>query len=148
MWNYGLVFGSQHMIQSHSYVCNTMFCIFLALIGYCRCVKPTKYEIIGLIITVIAVIVMFSDPEAERSDGKKGSFFVYSFCLFCAFLAAFFMIINSYLVTVVPVFTLTFCQACIGFLYVSLLCKMLFGERYQFFSMDPYWGAFGFLYED
>ena len=125
-----------------------MFCIFIVLIGYCRCVKPTKFELMGLAITVIAVIVMFSDPDAERSDGKKGSVFVYSFCLFCAFLAAFFMMINSYLVTVVPVFTLLFWLACIGFCYISLVCKVIFGDRYKFFSMDPYWGAFGFLHED
>ena len=125
-----------------------MFCIFIVLIGYCRCVKPTRFELMGLIITIVAVIVMFSDPDAERSDGKKGSILVYSLCLFCAFLAAFFMLINSYLVTVVPVFTLLFCQATLGFCYISLILKLVSGEEYQFFSMDPHWGAFGFLHED
>jgi len=52
------------------------------------------------------VVLMFSDPDAKRTDGQIGSPLVYIFCLFCSFLAAFFMLINSYLVTKVPVFTL------------------------------------------
>ena len=35
-FNFGLLFGSDNLIQSHSYVCNTIFCIPVALIGYCR----------------------------------------------------------------------------------------------------------------
>ena len=146
IWNYGLFYGSTHLIQSHSYVCNTMFCIFIVLIGYCRCMKPLKAELVGLFITTVGVIVMFSDPEAARTDGQKGSLLVYSFCLFCAFLAAFFMLINSFLVTQVPVFTLLLLQASISFTYlVVLVLPLTLGDQYKFWSTDKYWGAFGFL---
>ena len=69
-WNFGLLFGAANMIQSHAYICNTMFSIFIVLIGYCLCLKPYRLEILGLILTAVGVACMLNDPVAERTDGK------------------------------------------------------------------------------
>ena len=50
--------------------------------------------------------MLFSDPGAERTDGKKGGLHVYAISLFMSFLMAIFVLINEKLVKVVPIFTL------------------------------------------
>ena len=105
-WNFGLIYGSANLIQSHAYVCNTLFCIFIVLEGYCVCIKPYRIELLGLFLTIGGVAVMLADTSAERTDGKKGTFTVYLICICCAFLASFFFLINGVLVKTVPIFSL------------------------------------------
>ena len=83
-----------------------MFCIFVVLIGFCLCLKPYRLELIGLFITIGGCALLFSDPGAERTDGKKGGLHVYAISLFMSFLMAIFVLINEKLVKVVPIFTL------------------------------------------
>lgn len=148
-WTFGLIYGADNLIQAHAYVCNTVFGIFIVLIGYCLCLKPYRLEVCGLVLTIAGVACLFSDPQAERTDGKKGTFFSYSICLFCAFLAAFFFIINGLLVKVVPIFMLLLIQTLFGFLYLSVFIATLAGEPdYKFASFDKLNGAFGFLHND
>ena len=72
------------------------------------CLKPYRFEIIGLLLVIAGVGCLFSDSEAERVDGKTGKLLDYFICIFCAFLAAFFFLINGVLVKVIPIFTLNF----------------------------------------
>ena len=60
-WCFGLLYGAANMIQSHAYICNTLFSIFLVLIGYCLCLKPYRLELVGLVLTVVGVVMMFND---------------------------------------------------------------------------------------
>ena len=106
VWNYGLIYGCNNLIQSHAYVCNTLFCIFIVMLGYCACIRPYSLELIGLIVTIGGVAVMLSDTSAQRTDGKTGTFIVYMICISCAFLASFFFLINDLLIKKVPVFSL------------------------------------------
>lgn len=107
-WTFGLIYGADNLIQSHAYVCNCLFGIFIVLIGYCLCLKPYKLEIAGLVLTMAGVACLFSDSSAQRADGKTGNLLSYSICVFCALFAAFFFLINGILVKAVPVFLL--CQ--------------------------------------
>lgn len=63
---FGLIFGSANLVQSHSYICNTLFVIFIVLIGYCLCLRPYLFELLGLAITISGIALMFSDPDAVR----------------------------------------------------------------------------------
>ena len=103
---YGLIYGSANLIQSHAYTLNTMFSIFIVLIGYSLCLRPYRLELLGLFITIGGCILLFNDTEAERVDGKKGEFHVYVICLLMSFMAALYFIFNGLLVKVVPIFTL------------------------------------------
>ena len=105
-WNFGLLFGAANMIQSHAYICNTMFSIFLVLIGYCLCLKPYCLELVGLFLTVAGVSIMLADPNAERTDGKVATWWHYTICISAAFGAAFFFLLNGFLVKAFPIFTL------------------------------------------
>ena len=58
---YGLIYGSANLIQSHAYTLNTMFSIFIVLIGYCLCLKPYRLELLGLFITIGGCILLFND---------------------------------------------------------------------------------------
>lgn len=60
-WKFGLVYGAANMIQSHAYVCNTMFCIYLVLISYCMGAEPFRAEIIGVFLTLGGIAIMLSD---------------------------------------------------------------------------------------
>ena len=73
VWVYGLVFGSQRMIQSHAYICNTMYGVFVILIGYVLCIKPNRLELLGLFFTLCGITCMLCDTSAERVDGVEAS---------------------------------------------------------------------------
>ena len=101
-----MLYGAANMIQSHAYICNTMFSIFIVLIGYCLCLKPYRLELLGLFLTCAGVAWMLNDPNAERTDGKVASFWHYAICISGAVGAAFFMLINGLLVKACPIFSL------------------------------------------
>ena len=148
IFTFGLLFGSANLIQAHSYVCNTLFCIPVALIGYCRFrEKPMRIELIGLSITLGAIVCMFADPSAERTDGKQGEAWVYVVCIACACLAAGWVLMNEQLLTVAPCFFNLWIQGIIGYVYVVVICLSLFFYQFEF-SMDKAWGAFGLFHED
>ena len=116
--------------------------------GYCVCLKPYKLELIGLFITVGGVACMLGDSNAERTDGKKGTVWVYLVCFSGALAMAFFMIINGLLVKVFPIFTLLVLQAIIGYLYLTIFMVSAYSDRFVFFSLDIQWGGFGFCDEN
>jgi len=136
------------MIQSHAYVCNTMFCIFTLLIGYILCLKPYRLELIGILITMGGIASLFSDPEAERVDGKTGSFATYSICIGCALLASFYFILNDLLIKALPIFTLILVQAILTFFYQAAILAVVYSGEFKFFSVDTNWGAFGFFTDE
>ena len=122
-----------------------MFSIFVVLIGYCLGLKPLRVELIGLVLTIVGVALMFSDPTAERTDGKKASTFTYAVCIFGAFLASFFILMNGLLVKSCPIFLLLLLQGAIGFVYTAFFMKFMEPEKYIVFSIDKEWGGLGFL---
>ena len=89
---------------------------------------------------------MLSDPEAERTDGKKGTAWAYTFCIFCAFMAAFFFLINGLLVKTVPIFTLCTIQSLLGFLYMAIFISTTGADPDYSFTDDRDHGAFGFIH--
>ena len=63
--SFGLIYGCANMIQSHSYVLNTVPCIFVVPITYCSSrKKPIPLEILGLAVTITGVVVMLFDKSA------------------------------------------------------------------------------------
>ena len=118
------------------------------LIGYVMCLKPYRLELIGLVIVLGGITCLFCDTEAERTDGKTGSFLTYSICIGCAFCASFFFMLNGVIVKVLPIFFILIMQAFLGFFYHGILLAILDSENYMFFSADGTWGAFGFVQED
>ena len=149
IWTYGLIYGVDNMIQAHAYVCNTLFSIFIVLIGFCLCLKPYRLELLGLFLTIAGVACMFSDPEAERTDGKTGNFWSYSICIGCALFGAFFILVNGILVKVVPIFILLTSQTFLGFWYLAVFIAVTgVHSEYKFASNDKMFGAFGWLNED
>ena len=130
-------------------MCNTLFSIFIVLIGFCLCLKPYRLELIGLLLTTSGVVCMLNDPDAERTDGKNGTLLVYSICIFCALLAAFFFLLNGILVKTVPIFMLLLCQTMLGYLYLAIFMAVSgVDPDYSFFSNDKFHGAFGFFHPD
>ena len=147
-WNFGLLFGAANMIQSHAYICNTMFSIFVVLIGYCLCLKPYRLELIGLVLTIAGVVLMLSDGKAERTDGKVATWWHYAVCISAAFGAAFFFLFNGHLVKAFPIFTLLLIQSTIGYFYILILLFISYPDDFKYFSLDPYWGGFGYFNSD
>ena len=96
--SFGLIYGAANMIQSHAYICNTMFCIYIVLIGYCRGKRPNAIEILGLIVTVAAVSLMLADPEAIKTNGTRGTPYAYAVCFGCAFIGALWIMANEALI--------------------------------------------------
>lgn len=116
--------------------------------GYCACMKPYKLELIGLFVTIGGVVCMLFDSNAERTDGKKGTVWVYAVCFSGALAMAFFMLLNGVLVKAFPIFTLLVLQAVIGYVYLTVMMKLAFMDEFDFFSLDVNWGGFGFLDSD
>lgn len=87
------------------------------LFGYCLCLKPVAIEIAGLLVTVGGVAVMLTDPDAERTDGQKGTAWAYALCFAAAFIVSFWVIFNGIVIKVMPVFTLLLLQGILGWLY-------------------------------
>ena len=98
--------------------------------GYCVCLKPYKLELIGLFVTIGGVVCMLSDSNAERTDGKKGTVWVYAVCFSGALAMAFFMVLNGLLVKVFPIFTLLTIQASVGYIYLTILMKLAFMDDF------------------
>lgn len=144
-WNFGLLYGAENMIQSHAYICNTMFSIFIVLIGYCLCLKPLRLELVGLVLTGAGVACMLTDPSAERTDGKVASWWHYGVCISGAFGASFFFLLNGLLVKAFPIFTLLLIQAFLGYVYITFILAIAFSDEFTFFSMDRERGGFGLL---
>ena len=97
-WSFGLLYGAANMVQSHSYVCNTISSIFILLIGYCLCKRPNKLELIGLAITCAGVACLFNDGSAERTDGKVAQWYHYAVSLSATFCGAISYMISGQLV--------------------------------------------------
>ena len=151
MWiifNFGLIFGASRLIQSHAYVCNTLFCIFIVLIGYCQGKRPYVLEVLGLLITIGAVALMFADPDASKTDGTKGEFYVYVVCIGCAFIGALWMMSNGILVNTTPLFLNLLLQSIIGEIIIVVILYIRETENYSFFSTDKMWGSMGMFHED
>ena len=91
---------------------------------------------------------MLKDPHAERTDGKVATFWHYAICISGAVGAAFFMLINGHLVKAFPIFTLLLAQALLGYLYINILLALVYPDDFEFFSLDPLWGGFGFAHKD
>ena len=135
-WMYGLMYGSQKMIQSHAYICSTMYGVFVILIGYAICIKPYKLELFGLFFTLCGIICMFSDPSAERIDGIEASSKDYIICIFAAFLGAFFILVTGHLAKLYPMFFLLEIQGVCGFVFITILLKTFKTENFSYFSID------------
>ena len=69
IWTFGLLYGSQTMIQAHAYTLNNVHGLFIVLINIILGVSPVKEEMIGMIISIGGCVLMMSDPSAHRSDG-------------------------------------------------------------------------------
>ena len=83
--NWGAVFAADYLISSHIYLSLTVKCIWVVLINYCRyCQRPLCIELLGIALTVAAVVSMYADPTAMRADGKTGEAWVYAVCIACS----------------------------------------------------------------
>ena len=133
------------MIQSHAYICNTMYGVFVILIGYVICIKPYKLELVGLFFTVCGIACMFSDPSAERVDGVEARVFDYFICIFGAFLGAFFILFTGYLAKLYPIFFIITIQGLSATIYVTILLKIVGPDDFSIFSLDPEYGGFGYF---
>ena len=147
-FHFGIMFGSTLLIQSHNYVCNVMHCVWILLIGYLLCKKPYRFELFGLAVTLLGLALMFSDPEAERSDGKSGELWVYAVCIGCSLSAAFYLMINAVVAETVPIFTSISIQAFVGSIYSIIVNYATNWENYELFSMNAMTGGFGMLNPD
>ena len=147
-WCFGLLYGADNMIQSHAYICNTMFSIFVVLFGYCLCLKPSRLELLGLFLTIVGVAMMFNDSKAERTDGKVATWWHYAVCISAAFGVAIYFMFNGYLVKAFPLFTLLLLQSLIGYVYIVILLFALYPSQFSLFSMDRDWGGFGLFHPE
>jgi len=67
-WSFGLIYGSENLIRSHSYVRNTLVCIiFTVLICYYLCLKPYRPELLGLAVTIGGVVLFIVPADEERT---------------------------------------------------------------------------------
>ena len=144
-WNFGLLYGAANMIQSHAYICNTMFSIHMVLIGYCLCMRPYRLELIGLTLSIAGVALMFSDGKAERTDGKVANWWDYAVCMAGSFAAALFFLFNGHLVRAFPIFTLLLIQSLIGYFCILILLFIAYPDQFIYLSLDRDWGGFGLM---
>ena len=147
-FNFGLIYGAENLIQSQAYVCNTLFCIFIVFIGYCKGKRPNLLEIIGLVITIGAVALMLADPDASKEDGSTGEFHVYAICIGCAFFGALWILANGALIHSMPIFFNIFCQAILAEIFIVTTLYIWEWDKYSFFSTDKYYGTMGMFHED
>jgi drug/metabolite transporter (DMT)-like permease len=64
--------------------------------------KPLKYEVLGMIITLAGIIFMILDSSAERTDGKEKKTSVYLICLTCSLAGSVFFLLNAHLQNELP----------------------------------------------
>lgn len=102
-------------------------------------------ELIGIVVVIAGITCLFSDPSAERVDGKTGSAWVYFVCISCAFFASFYFILNGVVVKALPIFFALTVQAILGFFINGALNAFIYSGDYVFFSTDASWGAFGLV---
>ena len=100
------IYAMLNIIQSHAYVLSVTHGIWLVIFGLVLCQPKHKLEIVGMSAAIIGVILLLSDPSAEREDGKVGNWLVYGIALGGGLCAAIYFKVSSMMLTGVPIWTM------------------------------------------
>ena len=106
LWSMAAIYAMLNIIQSHAYVLTMAHGIWLVIFGLVMCQPKHKLEIIGMSAAIIGVILLLSDPSAEREDGKVGNWLVYGVALGGGLCAAIYFKVSSMMLTGVPIWTM------------------------------------------
>ena len=148
IWTFGLLYGSQNMIQAHAYTLNNVHGLFIVVINTVLGVTPVKEEMIGISVSIVGCILMITDPSAHRNDGVSGSFVTYTVCLASAIFGAFYFMMNAKNVKSLPICFLLLIMNIHNFILCSALAIAVSQGEIKFFSLDPVNGCFGFLNQE
>ena len=66
------------------------------------CKPIIKLEIIGVVVTLVGQICMMMDPNAQRVDGKTGSFFAYFIVISSGAAGAIYFLISNTMIKSTP----------------------------------------------
>ena len=67
------------------------------------CKPIIKLEIIGVVVTLVGQICMMMDPNAQRVDGKTGSFFAYFIVISSGAAGAIYFLISNTMIKSIPI---------------------------------------------
>ena len=140
----GIMYGSKHLVQSHTYVLNNMQSVFLLLFSAIMCKPPSRLELAGLACVIFGGAAMMLDPQAVRTDGASGGLLTYTVVFFSSAFAALYFIVNGYNLKSAPPITLLFTNALYVWVFSALLGRVL-DSRVEIFSNSPVWGCLGFM---
>jgi hypothetical protein len=78
------VISSTLTILSHCQVLGTVAGILLIILRFITCKELHQYEKIGAIATTVGALIMVSDKNASKSDGRRASLWGDFFALMCS----------------------------------------------------------------
>ena len=99
---FGIVYASTEIIQVQAYIFNTSCGQFIVLYSVLMCKPVVKLEIIAVLVSVVGQICMIVDPNAERVDGKTGSFTAYSAAILSGAAGGAYFLMSNHLTKSVP----------------------------------------------
>ena len=110
---------------------------------YCRfCQRPFCKELLGIALTVAAVVSMYADPTAMRADDKTGETWVYAVCIACSISSALWILINNELLKTLPISANLLILSVLIYLYTIVFCFTLVDD-YSYFSNSMEAGGIG-----
>ena len=68
LWDCGLIYASQYLIQSQAYVFNNIVGVYFVAISYIMGTIPSRKEWLGVLFAIIGMILLLHDPKAKRSN--------------------------------------------------------------------------------
>jgi drug/metabolite transporter (DMT)-like permease len=135
-------------ISSHTLILGCLAGVFLILYKIWICEPTHLYEKLGTVVVVIGSVILMSDKNVEKV-GNDVSILGDILGVVSSFIYAFYLPLNKYIITRVPVFyafMYTSFTSLLWFLLVNIIyCDV---ELKVFFSMHPKYGFLGWFSND
>ncbi|CAI2368274.1 unnamed protein product [Moneuplotes crassus] len=144
MWVFGLILGCKLTLTAHADVLYCSNGVFILLIAILTCQYVHKYEIVGYIIYGVGVIVMLTDPLANKTDEGMNKPLGNFLALTGALGGALYGIVCNKMKRDSPQEVYMF-YLFLGHFIIQLIFFSYVEDNPLFFSFDPEYGMFGWL---
>jgi drug/metabolite transporter (DMT)-like permease len=124
LWCLGLIYASLNTIQSQAYVFNNIHGLFLVLIGALAGARPSKSEMIGVLIALAGCVCMIIDPKALRNGNQQASVLPAVLDAGSAVFGALYFIMSARNVKKIPICLLVSLMSFHTFLINSVIAKI------------------------
>jgi len=143
-WVAGLILGCSLTLTSHADVLFSSPGVFILLFALLSCQYVHKYEIFGYLIFSVGVLIMLTDPYAQKKGDNQNKILGDLVSFLTAFFGAVYATLNEKLKRNFSEFVFLSQLFIFMFIYQIIFIPHL-DENELYFSMDPEYGIFGWF---